>query len=314
MKIKFEKWHGARNDFILTWLPNDEIVFNSLVKKAPFLCNRDGSGIGADGIIILHEKSKDDLNPENLSVINSDGSIASTCGNGIRCACLSVLNRHKEIGNRRDLPDAVSLKLIDNVVVTGRFLGKKDGASNPLVAVDMGVPSLNEDTPFHKGIAEEVNRVAKELSMPELKEDFGGCAISNNHLVFFLNTVNRSLIQKVGPALQKSSHWDGINVHIVAPKAVTDEDRSKSAALIGSPIDDLFEVYIWERGAGETPACGSGASAIGALAFDSGAASRSSWLGIDMPGGRLFIKQEEKDDSVIMAGPGELVFTGTFDL
>ncbi|MBF0442618.1 MAG: diaminopimelate epimerase [Oligoflexales bacterium] len=315
MFINFEKWHGAKNDFILVWLsdPEDQ-VFESLKHLSKVLCARDGSGIGADGILVLHTKTKKDLMPERFSVINSDGSIANTCGNGIRCASLSILKRHREEGLISDLPEAINLKLLNGQTVTCRFLGKKDSEKLPYVAVEMGTTRLNENVPFFSNAKSEVERVARELSLPEIKNDFGVCEISNNHLVFFMDRVSRELARKVGPAFQKSEYWDGINTHFAAPKMVTDKDRSLSSNTLGKPINDLYEVYVWERGAGETQACGSGACAIGALLFESGVVSRSDWAGIDMPGGRLYIRQENEEDPVTMAGPGAFVFSGRVEI
>ena len=108
--------------------------------------------------------------------------------------------------------------------------------------------------------------------------------------------------------------WDGINVHIVCPKEVTDEDKTLSSNRLGIDIEDLYEVWTWERGAGLTQACGSGASSVAALLWQKGECSRSDWVGVDMPGGRLYLKQEEDDDPITMAGPGEYVARGFLDV
>ncbi len=316
MQIEFEKWHGNKNDFILTWFPHDQLSFDSLRRQAPALCNRDGSGVGADGILVLHTKSSRDLLPHKLSIINSDGSIAQTCGNGIRCAALSILVHHQEAEQKVDLPDAVVLQL-ETDQVHCRFLGSlQPGRSGqlPLVAVEMGTPIINKANPDFAEVKTFVGNVAKELSMPELTKDWSLVTISNRHLVFNLDTVSRDLIRKLGPAFQRPKLWDGINVHIVSPKAVNENDKRQSAQIFGSPLEELYEVYVWERGAGETQACGSGASAIGAAAFASGLCERRQWLGIDMPGGRLFIKQEQSAEPVTLAGPGQIVFRGKVTL
>ena len=316
MFLKFEKWHGAKNDFILTWLlGDDDVVFDSLVRQAPQLCHRDGSGISADGILVLHISERDQILPDKLSIINSDGSIAETCGNGIRCAALSTLKRHRYY-SPRDIPESFTLKLKSSNVIC-RFLGKGklEGKDYwPLVSVDMGTPQLNEDSDRYAAAQQEVERVAKELQLSQLNREWAYIDISNEHLVFFLDEADRELLHKVGPAFQRSDVWDGINVHLAVSKAVDKKDRTESANKLGSPIEELYEVFVWERGAGETQACGSGACAVAAAALDTGFVERSNWLGIQMPGGRLYTKQTEKNEDVKLAGPAQFVFEGQVEI
>ncbi|MCX6129124.1 MAG: hypothetical protein NTX25_08705 [Proteobacteria bacterium] len=314
MEIEFEKWHGNKNDFILTWFPHDQLSFDSLRRQAPALCQRDGSGIGADGILVLHQQHERDLLPYKLSIINSDGSLAQTCGNGIRCAALSILVHHQQAERKVELPEGLSLQL-ENSQVSCRFLGRLEpGRSGalPLVAVSMGEAILDKENSDYAAVKEFVSAKAKELAWPELLHDWHLVSISNRHLVFFLSHVDRVLIQRLGPVMQTSSLWDGINVHICSEKPVLDADRRSSAQILAKPIEELYEVFVWERGAGETQACGSGASAIGAAAFSSNLVERKNWLGIDMPGGRLFIKQEAASDPVSLAGPAQMVYRGRF--
>src|SRR5205809_607514 len=141
MFLDFEKWHGARNDFIVVWISDadGEIVEGSLKRQAIALCDRR-SGVGADGILILRGKKREDLTPDRLAIVNSDGSLAANCGNGLRVAALSVLKRHRELGNPKELPEAVSFRITtdpggDEKVC--RFL--RPSGPWPLVAVEMGV-------------------------------------------------------------------------------------------------------------------------------------------------------------------------------
>src|SRR5690606_29206086 len=103
-QISFEKWHGCRNDFIVLRMrqTSADEVLPSLVKAAPRLCSRDGSGIGADGILVLHEGPGDPLRPVELSIVNSDGSLARNCGNGLRCAGASIVRQAMQQGKSLD--------------------------------------------------------------------------------------------------------------------------------------------------------------------------------------------------------------------
>ncbi len=316
MELEFEKWHGTKNDFVLTWFPHDDVAFQSLVRQAPAICTRDGSGIGADGLLVLRTKTSRDLMPYKLSIINSDGSIAQTCGNGIRCAALSILLKHREAEAKIDIPDTLEIQLENNVVQC-RFLGSLQASRSgqlPLVAVEMGYPLINEANADYQAVKSFIAARAQSLGLPELKADWSFVSIGNRHLIFHLDRVSRDLIRRLGPILQDSPLWDGINVHLIASKLVQDTDRRVSAQILGKPIEELYQVFVWERGAGETQSCGSGASAIGAALFAGGVSDRKQWIGIDMPGGRLYIKQQESGDSVTLAGPGQIVFRGRFPI
>jgi diaminopimelate epimerase len=118
----------------------------------------------------------------------------------------------------------------------------------------------------------------------------------------------------LGPKLQTSPHWDGINVHIISPTSITDKDHGRARNDLGGEISEIYRAYVWERGAGETLACGSGAVAIAASALQTGLVERSQWIAIDMPGGRLYVKQEQDDEPAMLAGPAMFVFRGTITI
>jgi diaminopimelate epimerase len=312
MDLEFEKWHGNKNDFILTWFPHDELAFASLRRQAPSLCTRDGSGIGADGILVLHTTSSNDLLPFQLSIINSDGSLADTCGNGIRCAALSILKKHHNAKPKVELPHGLEFALRSSRASV-QFMGILEERANgllPLVAVDMGKAVVNVANDDYEKTAEFIQRVATDLNMPELVQGWTLVSLGNRHLVFSMDKVSRELIRKIGPKFQTSELWDGINVHITRSKFVSDGDRRTAKMELGQSMDELYETYVWERGAGETQACGSGACAVAVSQWMSGLSDRSNWIGVDMPGGRLYIKQASAEDTITMAGPAKMSFRG----
>jgi len=317
MHLAFEKWHGCLNDFVVVWLRRqDETELGSLRRQAKSICDRHG-GIGADGLLILLLDTHTDILPSELIIINSDGSEAATCGNGIRCAALSALKRHKEKGSPHDALEMLSLKVSGEEIICrymNRFGGSGDRSGWPLVAVDMGIPKVDQDNPWNGDAEAEIKRVAAESGVSDLGSDAHSCDIGNRHLVFMRQDIDRGLLMKVAPRLQKSAVWDGINVHLAAPRTVENADQARAGKEIGQRIGERYEVLVWERGAGPTNACGSGACAVAAAAFETGDASRAAWVAVDMPGGRLYVKQAADDDPVTLAGPGILVFTGTYEL
>lgn len=312
MYLTFEKWHGCLNDFIVVWTTDadSDLVIGSLKRQAVKLCDRHG-GIGADGLLILQSARRDDLTPERLTIVNSDGSLAKNCGNGLRCAASSVLKRHRDKGDPKDLPEIVELT-VEGVAMTSRFM--KTDATYPLVAVDMGIPHLGNNVPWHDAAISAVKQVAQMIGEPDLATDVAVCEIGNPHIVITTDKASRELMLKVGPALQKNAAWDGVNVHLVKPASVSDRDQARAGQELGQRLNELCTVYVWERGAGETMACGSGACAIAAAAFHTGLSDRDGWFGVDMPGGRLYVRQAEDSEPALLAGPAAFVYSGTIEI
>jgi len=314
MFLSFEKWHGCRNDFIVIWLnPTEDQTFRSLVGSAKHLCARDGRSIGADGIIVLHKSSTTDLLPSKISIINSDGSLARTCGNGIRCAASSVLRKNLKEGRKGEVPEGVEFSIADQIVrcsfVNAKSM-RSDSTKFPIVCVEMGTPLLEDDSEFFDHVASESKRVLGT-------ENFAvaGCKLGNQHIVIHTDRAfNIDTLRKFGPKFQHSDHWDGINVHLVKSSEPSEEIQKRARAEIGFSISELIHAASWERGAGETAACGSGACAIGAIALNSGFIDRSEWVGIQMPGGLLYVKQDEPNAPIQLAGPAELAFDGVVEI
>ena len=312
MELQFEKWHGCHNDFIVLSITeaDGDIVLNSLKRQAPKLCDRH-AGIGADGLLVLWRVARDQVLPHRLSIINSDGSIAQNCGNGLRCAASSVLKAVRDREGQGTFLEMVDLSVEGKSKVC-RFL--KPNQINPLVAVEMGVPILNEHLSWWQNAQDEVRNAAIKSGVGAQIQEIAACDLGNRHLVLTSDHASRDLIKMIGPKLQVSKHWDGINVHIIRSHQVTDKDLARAKNDLGQDLSEIYQAFVWERGAGETMACGSGAAAIGVAALSSGLIERDSWIGIDMPGGRLYVKQEQDDESVILAGPAAFVFRGTLTI
>ena len=317
MFIDFEKWQGCRNDFIVVRIDRaDSSLLQSLKLQAKRLCCRQGGGIAADGILVLERENAKSL-PSRLTIINSDGSLAKTCGNGIRCAALSILREISKTS--KDLPEGLELNL-DGEKVFCRFHGKVSNLENvdhgswPYVEVAMGKAKVDADCAWYHEAKAEVQRIAASFPHLNFSMDWSAVDIGNRHLVFFTDEANREALRLIGPAFQTSDRWDGINIHLAKERPLASSDSKKFSQIIGRSLDASLEVYVWERGAGETQACGSGACAIIASLLRKNWNSRDQWHSVLMPGGHLFVKEQEAGDTVFLCGPAELVFTGSFVL
>ncbi|MCX6124856.1 MAG: diaminopimelate epimerase [Proteobacteria bacterium] len=308
MVIKFEKWHGSKNDFVVTWMvsTDKDTVFESLRRLAPSICARDGGGIGADGILVIETATRKDVVPVALHIVNSDGSLAENCGNGLRCAAMSArLKANRDLNQEIE---GVSFNVLGRSIDC-RFIGK---TSRPLAAISMPFPTINETNPWHTEAIAAYKSLA--ASIPKLNGDITTVGIGNPHIVAIVEEGSSDLARKAGGSLQSIRGGDGINVHIAHVENVTDKDRQQAKAELGEPISELYRVWPWERGAGATQACGTGACAVALAAYNTGTVNRSSWVAIEMPGGRVYTRQSSEDEPVILAGPAVFVFSGEIEI
>lgn len=311
MFIDFEKWHGTKNDFVVVWLSDadGDIVLNSIKRQAAGFCDRR-TGVGADGLLVLHTGQRGDLSPYKLTIINSDGTTAKNCGNGLRCAALCVLKAHIESGNPRDMPEACELE-VEGTAFLCRYLDNR--SLKTLVAVDMPSPTVGSDVSWGEPAIKAAKALLTAAGQSPSSYELSVCDIGNPHIVITTDSANRELMLKIGPPLQNQCGLDGINVHVVSAGTLLDSERSEAKKQLGQNSSEKFKMFVWERGAGETMACGSGACAVAVTAMASGLIDRSEWVAVDMPGGRVFIKQEDPADPVTLAGPAAFVYAGKLE-
>lgn len=316
MHLAFEKWHGCKNDFVIIWMnARDQVLLNSVTQRAKEICSRQGDGVGADGVIILLTESEQSPTPEKIKIINSDGSLAQTCGNGIRCAALSTLKRYLPKARGTDVLEGVAFD-VEGTEVFCEFLGLKKNPQAqelPWVAVRMGHTLVNENLAWFSAAQANVRMVLAKHNLTQLEKTWAACELSNRHLVFFLQEKPKFPWREIAQTLQKSADWDGINVHFAYPLVQTKDSQSKAIKFLQTNVEDGYEALVWERGVGPTQACGSGACAIAACAMTLEEVSRESWLQIEMPGGSVFVQQKEEDDLITLAGPGQFVYSGFLD-
>ncbi len=261
--------HGIGNDFVLIDTLRDGPLDGDFSVVSKTLCDRR-FGIGADGILLV-EKSADQL---VMRMFNPDGSESEMCGNGLRVFAKFCFDRGYA-GSTFS-------------VQTGAGLLSADVHDDSTVSLDMGLAYLS---PQEVGMA---NVSGETFIAQPLGEGLTGTAISmgNPHLVLFTDDVASIDLERIGPELEHHRFFpQRTNVHFV--QVVSNHEIIQRT---------------WERGAGITLACGTGACASAVASFLNNKTGRS--VKVNLPGGSLFIDYRE-DGSVLMRGPAEYSFEGS---
>lgn len=274
MKITFTKMHGTGNDFIVVDARKYKIP--NLKKFAKEYCERR-FGVGADQVLILAASRKADF---KMNIYNADGSEVGMCGNGLRC--LAKYARDEKLTTKSEIS-----------VETPAGIQKAKILSRNKVCVDMGVPIL-------KGKQIPVNLSGRVINRPirvDGKEIRGTCvSMGNPHCVIFVEDPKAYPVEKLGPQLERHHLFPQRTnvefVKVISPKQI--------------------EMRVWERGAGETLACGSGACAAAVASVLNGHTERS--VTVKLPGGHLEVEWNREDDHVYMTGDAATVFKGEVDI
>ena len=276
MAIEFTKYHGLGNDFILIDNRSSStpvIAPESAIK----LCDRH-FGIGADGVIFaLPGENNTDY---TMRIFNSDGSEPEMCGNGIRCFAGFVADLEGEARNK----DKYRIHTLGGVI-TPQLM--PDGQ----VKVDMGLPRLlAKEIPTTITNAEE-KVINHTLEVGGKSWDVTCVSTGNPHCITFVDDVAAIPLQAIGPMFEH---------HAVFPQRINTE-------FVEVVSRDYVKMRVWERGAGITLACGTGACATLVAGVLTGKCDRAAT--VELPGGPLYIEWSD-DQRLYMTGPAEKVFTG----
>ena len=279
--MDFLKVQGLGNDFVLLdWREKEKTEKSQAADWALLarrMCDRRW-GIGADGLVVLLASHHADV---RMRIFNPDGSEAEMCGNAIRCVARYVFER--DAGKKRRITVETLAGPRQTEVVCdegGNFRGVK---------VDMGVPVFEPARIPVFVAAEKVINWPREVGGKELY--FTAVSMGNPHCVIFVSDVEQIPFYEWGPAIER---------HPLFPMRTNVE----FVQVLGR---EEVRVRVWERGAGETLACGTGACAVAVAAFLNGYTERR--VKVHLPGGELFIAWEE-DGRVFMTGAAEEVFSG----
>ena len=278
--LKFEKYQGAGNDFVI--VSEKELIEKGIPEYGEFasqVCNRH-FGIGADGLIILKYVASMPF----MFFFNADGSQAPMCGNGIRCFSHYLVNNHLVDGN-----EFVVKTVPGDLTIRVNYDEEKDDFS---ARVNMGKPIFNIkeliNTEKEQFLREKINIDGKEI---EISYIFMG----TDHSVIFVNDFSDYDIDEIGKKIENYTDLFPKKVNVNFVKVY---DRKR------------MEVITWERGAGRTLACGTGATASAVLAKTFGFVDDKA--NVKVPGGQLVIEYEGGENDAFMTGPSEKIAEGLY--
>lgn len=279
MKIDFTKMHGCGNDYIyINCFENDILNPEKLSVK---LSDRRKS-IGADGIILVCRSENFDA---KMRIFNADGSEGKMCGNGIRCVGKFLFDNGLSSSKNMRIDTLSGVRKVDLIESDKRV---------SILKVDMGEVRFSaKDIPVK---IESEKIVSEKIEINGKNYEINCVSVGNPHCVIFCENVLNADVQKVGKEIENSGLFpEGVNTELVE-------------------IGENNEIFmrVWERGSGETFACGTGACASVVAAVENGFFKEGKDIRVKLKGGDLVIKYKNK--RVCMTGPAEEVFRGEIEI
>lgn len=277
--MKFTKMHGCGNDYV--YIDCTKEMIDNPEKVSEYVSDRH-FGIGSDGLILICPSDVADF---RMKMYNADGSEGSMCGNGVRCIAKYVYDNGLTDKTNISLETKSGIKYLELTVENEKVVKVK---------VNMGAPILKpSDIPVKSD---------KDVFIDEPVEvdgvDYRVTCVSmgNPHAVTFVDDTSSIPIEKIGPKFEN---------HPIFPDRVNTE----FVQLIGR---NEVNMRVWERGSGETLACGTGtcATVVACVLND----KTDDEVLVHLLGGDLFIKYDRENDTVWMTGPAEIVFEGEIEL
>ena len=277
--MKFTKMQGLGNDYIYV------NCFKETIENPPEMAKKVSNrnfGIGSDGLIMINPSDVADF---EMEMYNADGSRSEMCGNGIRCVGKYVYDYGLTEKEHISVETLAGIKYLDLTVEDGKV---------KLVKVDMGSPEL---VPENIPIVADGNRVIDEpINVNGTEYRMTGVSMGNPHAVVYVEDVKGLDIETIGPAFENHERFPNrVNTEFVK---VLDRNT--------------VEMRVWERGSGETMACGTGACAVAVACILNGFTEDK--VTVKLLGGDLQIEWDKEADKIYMTGPAEVSFDGEINL
>ena len=280
--MKFTKMHGAGNDYIYINCFEEDIVPEEMIDDIIAMSDRH-KGIGSDGVIFIMPSKVADA---RMRMFNVDGSEGKMCGNGIRCVGKYVYEHGISHNNPLQIETASGIKILNLEVVQGNVL---------TVTVDMGSPILDSKLiPVDLNIKQVINY---PLVINNQEYLITCVSMGNPHCVIFTEGIDYLDLESIGPLFENNP---------IFPERT-------NAEFIEIIDDKTMKMRVWERGSGETLACGTGASASVVAAIYNNIFTRDQEIEVILKGGELYITLTS-DNHVFMRGSATEVFTGEYKL
>jgi diaminopimelate epimerase len=276
MRVEFTKMHGLGNDFIVLNLPSDECLPSGEQWRA--LADRHG-GIGFDQALVLlpPRRSSTDV---FYRVFNADGAEVEQCGNGARCVAALLHRRGQGNGDTLTM-DSLGGLVHARVLADGR------------VSVNMGVPDFDpRSLPFDAPAA----AATYSLGAGGQNIEFGAVSIGNPHVVLRVEAVESAAVEHIGRALQASAHFP----------------RQVNVGFMQIIDSAQIRLRVYERGVGETLACGTGACAAVAVGRSLGLLGAD--VEVRVSGGTLSVNWQGPGLSIWLTGPAQQAFEGRVEI
>ena len=273
--MRFTKMQGIGNDYVYVNCFEETVADPAAVAR--FVSDRH-FGIGSDGLILIGPSGTADC---RMDMYNMDGSRGVMCGNGVRCVGKYAYDHGLVPGDRRSLTveTLAGIKTIEFPVEeeNGRFTAR-------LLTVDMGEARLTSELP------EPINVDGRDYS-------FVGISVGNPHAVYFMNSIDDLSLDRIGPSFE------------MHPRFQPDRVNTEFIQLVDR---NHIRMRVWERGSGETWACGTGATASAAAAILMGYTEDE--VEVELRGGKLRIRLDRESGHLFMTGPAVEVFRGDIDI
>ena len=275
--MKFAKMQGCGNDYVYVNGFEERVD----EKKKPDLVRKLSErhfGIGSDGVIFINPSNIADF---EMEMYNADGSRSEMCGNGIRCVAKYVYD--KQMTSQKEFT-IESFGKIKNITII------EENGKAKLIKVGMGKPELR--TEMIPAVYDSETVIAKPIKIDE--EIWEGTCVSmgNPHVVMFVDDVKNMELEKIGPKFEN---------HPMFP--------NRSNAEFVKVIDtETVEMRVWERGTGETLACGTGCCATAVASILNGKTGNK--VLVKVLGGEILVEWDRENNEIYMTGPGEFVFEG----
>lgn len=279
--MKFTKMHGCGNDYIYVDGSKEKIVTEDKPEIVKRLSDRH-FGIGGDGVIFINPSKEADF---EMEMYNMDGTRAEMCGNGIRCVAKFVYDKGLTDQKNVSIVSCGKIKYLELNIENNKV---------STVKVNMGAPVLKaNDIPV---IADGEEVISEQIEVGGKIYKMTCVSMGNPHAVVFVDDVATLPLEKIGPMFEN---------HVRFPKRINTE-------FVKVLDSETIEMRVWERGTGETLACGTGACASVAACILNGLTGEE--VTVKLLGGNLQIRWDRSENLVYMTGPASTVFEGEIEL